>query len=165
MVLLNNGVLRMYSRNIAGYISYTDSTDGGETWGKYTIDKGLHYCSNCMFSVINYSKKIDGKDAIVVSCPSKKTRKLGIIKIGLYDENNVVDWKYTKKVTDSLNPFSFVYSCITELQDGSIADLYESDKAEFTLKCYSLEELKVKESIRLSLVDSIKSKIYNKTRK
>ena len=165
MVLLNNGVLRMYSRNIAGYISYTDSTDGGETWGKYTIDKGLPYCSNCMFSVINYSKKIDGKDAIVVSCPSKKTRKLGIIKIGLYAENNVVDWKYTKKVTDSLNPFSFVYSCITELQDGSIADLYESDKAEFTLKCYSLEELKVKESIRLSLVDSIKSKIYNKTRK
>lgn len=165
MVLLNNGVLRMYSRNIAGYISYTDSTDGGETWSKYTIDKGLPYCSNCMFSVINYSKKIDGKDAIVVSCPSKKTRKLGIIKIGLYDENNVVDWKYTKKVTDSLNPFSFVYSCITELQDGSIADLYESDKAEFTLKCYSLDELKVKESIRLSLVDSIKSKIYNKTRK
>ena len=165
MVLLNNGVLRMYSRNIAGYISYTDSTDGGETWSKYTIDKGLPYCSNCMFSVINYSKKIDGKNAIVVSCPSKKTRKLGIIKIGLYDENNVVDWKYTKKVTDSLNPFSFVYSCITELQDGSIADLYESDKAEFTLKCYSLEELKVKESIRLSLVDSIKSKIYNKTRK
>ena len=165
MVLLNNGVLRMYSRNIAGYISYTDSTDGGETWGKYTIDKGLPYCSNCMFSVIKYSKKIDGKDAIVVSCPSKKTRKLGIIKIGLYDENNVVDWKYTKKVTDSLNPFSFVYSCITELSDGSIADLYESDKAEFTLKCYSLDELKVKESIRLSLVDSIKSKIYNKTRK
>ncbi|MBO5064625.1 MAG: exo-alpha-sialidase [Clostridia bacterium] len=165
MVLLNNGVLRMYSRNIAGYIGYTDSADGGETWSKYTIDKGLPYCSNCMFSVIKYSKKIDGKDAIVVSCPSKKTRKLGIIKIGLYDENNVVDWKYTKKVTDSLNPFTFVYSCITELSNGNIADLYESDKAEFTLKCYSLDELKVKESIRLSLVDSIKSKIYNKTRK
>ena len=118
-----------------------------------------------MFSVINYSKKIDGKNAIIIAYPGEKIRKRGIIKIGLYDENNVVDWKYTKKVTDSLNPFSFVYSCITELQDGSIADLYESDKAEFTLKCYSLDELKVKESIKLSLVDSVKSMIYNKTRK
>ena len=165
MVLLNNGVLRMYSRNIAGYISYTDSTDGGETWGKYTIDKGLGYCSNCMFSVINYSKEIDGKKAIILACPSTKTRKLGVIKIGLYDENNVVSWKYRKKVTDSLNPFSYVYSCITELPDGNIADLYESDKAEFSLKGYTIDELKANDKTKLSLVDSIKSKIYNKTRK
>ncbi len=164
-ILLNNGVLRMYSRNIAGYISYTDSTDYGETWSSYTIDKALGYCSNCMFSVINYSKKIEGKDAIILACPSTKTRKLGVIKIGLYDENNKVEWKYNKKVTDSLNPFSYVYSCITELSDGSIVDLYESDKAEFSLKGYSLDELKVNESNKLSVVDSIKSKIYNKTRK
>ncbi len=164
-VLLNNGVLRMYSRNIAGYISYTDSTDCGETWSSYTIDKALGYCSNCMFSVINYSKKIDGKDAIILACPATKTRKLGVIKIGLYDESNKVEWKYNKKVTDSLNPFSYVYSCITELSDGNVVDLYESDKAEFSLKGYSIDELKVNESNKLSLVDSIKSRIYNKTRK
>jgi sialidase-1 len=155
----------MYSRNIAGFISYADSTDGGETWGKYTVDKGLSYCSNCMFSVINYSKKIDGKDAIILACPEKKTRKLGVIRIGLYGEDNVVEWKYIKKVTDSLNPFSYVYSCITELSDGSIVDLYESDKAEFSLKGYTIDELKVNDKTKLSLVDSIKSKIYNKTRK
>ena len=164
-VLLNNGVLRMYSRNIAGYISYTDSTDCGETWSNYTIDKALGYCSNCMFSVINYSKKIDGKDAIILACPSTKTRKLGVIKIGLYDESNKVEWKYNKKVTDSLNPFSYVYSCITELSDGNVVDLYESDKAEFSLKGYTIDELKVNESNKLSLVNSIKSRIYNKTRK
>lgn len=165
IVLLNNGVLRMYSRNTAGYISYTDSTDYGESWSSYTLDKALGYCSNCMFSVINYSKKIDGKDAIILACPSTKTRKLGVIKIGLYDESNKVEWKYNKKVTDSLNPFSYVYSCITELSDGNIVDLYESDKAEFSLKGYSIDELKVNESNKLSLVDSIKSRIYNKTRK
>lgn len=165
LVLMNNGVLRMYSRNTAGYISYTDSTDGGETWSKYTIDNGLSYCSNCMFSVIKYSGKIDEKNALIISCPSQKTRKLGVIRIGLYDENNIVEWKYQKKVTDSLNPFSFVYSCITELPDGSIADLYESDKAEFTLKVYSIDELKVNESGKLSFIDAIKSKIYNKTRR
>lgn len=165
LVLLNNGVLRMYSRNIAGYISYTDSTDGGETWSKYTIDKGLEYCSNCMFSVINYSKKIDGKDAIILSCPATKTRKLGVIKIGLYDENNVVEWKYRKNVTDSLNPFTFIYSCITELSDGTVVDLYESYKAEFSAAAFTIDELKVHDKTKLSLIDSIKSKIYNKTRK
>lgn len=165
MVMLNNNILRLYSRNTAGYISYTDSTDYGETWGKYTLDKNLGYCSNCMFSVINYSKKIDGKDAIILASPSTKTRKLGTIKIGLYDENNNVDWKYRKNVTDSLNPFSYVYSCITELSDGCIVDLYESDKAEFTLKGYTIDELRVNESGKLSIIDSIKSKIYNKTRK
>lgn len=165
MVLLHNNVLRMYSRNTAGFIGYTESTDYGETWSKYTIDESLDYCSNCMFSVINYSKKIDGKDAIILACPSTNKRKLGVIKIGLYDENNKIEWKYNKKVTDSLNPFSYVYSCITELSDGNIVNLYESDKAEFTLKGYTIEELKVTESNKLSLVDSIKSKIYNKTRK
>lgn len=165
MVLLHNNVLRMYSRNTAGFIGYTESTDYGETWSKYTIDESLDYCSNCMFSVINYSKKVDGKDAIILACPSTNKRKLGVIKIGLYDESNKVEWKYNKKVTDSLNPFSYVYSCITELSDGNIVNLYESDKAEFTLKGYTIDELKVNESNKLSLVDSIKSKIYNKTRK
>ena len=163
--LLNNGVLRMYSRNTAGYIGFTESTDGGETWSKYTLDKNLGYCSNCMFSVINYSRKIDGKDAIIIAYPGEKIRKLGIIKIGLYGDDNVVEWKYTKKVTDSLNPFSYVYSCITELSDGNIVDLYESDKAEFSLKGYTIDELKVHDKTKLSLIDSIKSKIYNKTRK
>lgn len=164
-VLLNNGVLRMYSRNTAGYIGFTESTDGGETWSKYTLDKNLEYCSNCMFSVINYSKKIDGKDAIIIAYPGKKIRKLGVIKIGLYGEDNVVEWKYTKKVTDSLNPFSYVYSCITELSNGTVVDLYESDKAEFTLKGYTIDELKVHDKTELSFINRIKSKIYNKTRK
>ncbi len=164
-VLMNNGVLRMYSRNISKYISYCDSTDFGETWGEYTLDKSLKYCSNCMVSFINYSKEIEGKKVIVASYPSLKIRKGGVIKLGLYGEDNIVKWKYRKNVTDSLNPFSFVYSCITEDNSGNILDLYESDKAEFTLKGYSLEDLMVKDRASLSLVETIKSKIYNKTRK
>lgn len=164
-VLMNNGVLRMYSRNISKYISYCDSTDFGETWGEYTLDKSLKYCSNCMVSFINYSKEIEGKKVIVASYPSLKIRKGGVIKLGLYGEDNIVKWKYRKNVTDSLNPFSFVYSCITEDSNGNILDLYESDKAEFTLKGYSLEDLMVKDRASLSLVETIKSKIYNKTRK
>ena len=160
-VLLNNGVLRLYSRNTAGYIGYTDSTDYGETWSEYTLDKSLEYCSNCMFSVINYSKKIDGKDAIVISYPSLKIRKGGVIGIGLYDENNNVEWKYLKKVTNSLRPFSFIYSCITEDSDGNIFDLYESDKAEFTLKKYSIDDLKAHDKVELTLLERLTSKYMN----
>ena len=164
-VLLNNNILRMYSRNTAGYISYCDSADYGETWGKYTLDQDLAYCSNCQFSVINYSKKVDGKDAIVISYPSSKIRKCGVIKIGLYDENNVVEWKYRKNVTTGLNPFSFVYSCLTETADGNIIDLYESNKFELSVAAFTIEDLKTHDDGKLSFINRIKSKIYNKTRK
>ncbi len=164
-VLMNNGVLRMYSRNIAKYISYCDSTDYGETWSAYTLDKSLKYCSNCMFSVINYSKEIEGKKAIVVSYPSLKIRKGGVLKIGLYGDDNIVNWKYRKNVTDNLNPFSFVYSCITEDAQGNILDLYESDKAEISLKAYSIDEMKSHDKAHLSLLEKIKSKHLNITKK
>ncbi len=165
LVMMNNNVLRMYSRNIAKYVSYCDSTDFGETWGEYSLDKGLHYCSNCMVSFINYSKEIDGKKVIVAAVPDKKIRKGGVIKLGLYGENNKVTWKYQKKVTESLLPFSYVYSCVTETSEGKILDLYESDKAEISLKEYSLDELMVKENLKLGLFDFIKSKKYNVTKK
>ena len=163
-VLLNNGVLRMYSRNTAGYISYCDSIDGGESWSAYKQDKDLAYCGNCQFSIINYSKEIDGKKVIIISYPSTKIRKLGVIRVGIVNDDNTVEWRYRKNVTDSLNPFSFVYSCITELSDGSIVDLYESDKAELSCVRYTLDDLKVNEK-GISGISKIKSLIYNKTRK
>ena len=161
---MNNGVLRMYSRNTAGYISYCDSTDGGESWSEYNQDKALAYCSNCQFSIINYSKEIDGKKVIIISYPSTKIRKLGVIRVGIVNNDNTVEWRYRKNVTDSLNPFSFVYSCITELSDGSIVDLYESDKAELSCVRYTLDDLKVKDK-GINGISKIKSIIYNKTRK
>lgn len=145
LVKMNNGVIRMYSRNTAGYISYTDSTDGGNSWGKYKLDRSLKYTSNCMVSFINYSKKIDGKKAIIAAYPTSKNRKLGIIKIGLYDENNKVEWKYSYKVTEDKTDLTYVYSCLTELSDGKIGLLYESQAAELTYKTFSVSELKVNE--------------------
>ncbi len=164
-VAMNNGVLRMYSRNTSEHIGYSDSRDFGETWGEYTTDSELKYCSNCQFSVINYSKKTDGENALIISYPSKKTRKSGVVKIGLYGDDNKVSWKYTKKITSSLNPFTFVYSCLTETADGNILLLYESYKAELSLKSFSLNDLKTHDEEKLTPLSKIKSKIYNITRK
>ncbi len=162
LVLLNNNILRMYSRNCIGHIGYCDSLDFGETFGKYTVEKDLPYCGNCMFSVINYSKKLDGKSTIIISYPSMHKRKCGMIKVGLYGEDNKVDWTYNKCITKDLNPFTFVYSCLTEDCDGNILDLYESFKAEISLVKYSIDELCVKENSTLSLLQKIESFFKNK---
>lgn len=143
LVMMNNGTLRMYSRNGAGYIGYSDSLDGGATWGKYHLDSELKYCSNCMVSFINYSGTIDGQKAIIASYPSAKKRKKGVVRIGLYDENNKVNWKYHYSATSDETDFTFVYSCLAELQDGNIALFYENDKAALTYTTYSPEELSV----------------------
>ncbi len=163
-VLLNNGVLRMYSRNTAGFIGYSDSTDGGESWSDYKLDKDLSYCGNCQFSVINYSKEIDGKKVIIISYPSEKIRKLGVIRVGFVNNDNTVEWRYRKNVTDSVRPYTFVYSCLTELTDGTIVDLYESYKAEISCVRYSLDDLKVNDK-GISGFDKFKSFIYNKLKR
>ncbi|MBR0535641.1 MAG: exo-alpha-sialidase [Clostridia bacterium] len=161
LVLMNNNVLRMYSRNTAKYISYCDSTDFGESWGEYEMDTALEYCSNCMVSFINTSMEINGKKVIAAALPARKKRKSGKILLGVYGENNYVTWLYRKVVTNSLRPFDYVYSCLTEDKNGNILDLYESDKAEFTLKAFTPEELKVKDKETLSFFESIKSIYLN----
>lgn len=141
IVELNNGVLRMYSRNTANHISYCDSTDGGVTWSRYKLDLDLKYTSNCMVSFINYSGEIDGKKAIIAAFPATKRRKLGVVKIGFYDEKNRVDWAYSRNITDNTEDLTYVYSCLSELPDGRIALLYESAAADITYRTYSLDEL------------------------
>ena len=48
---------------------------------------------------------------------------------------------YEYNVTESRESFTFVYSCLTELEDGSVALLYESKAAEITYKVFSVDEL------------------------
>lgn len=145
LICLPDGTLRMYSRNKAGYIGFADSTDGGVTWSSFKLDKSLKYCSDCMVSFLNYSEKIDGKDVIVASYPTTAYRKLGVVRIGLVDERNNVDWKYQYNVTSQLEDTTFNYSCLSELPDGRIAMLYESGWTEIQYKVFTPEELMVHE--------------------
>lgn len=143
LVMLENGVLRLYSRNKANFIGYSDSLDGGETWSRYRLDADLKYCSDCMVSFINYNGIIDGKKAIIASYPSQKKRKSGVVRIGLYDENNKIDWKYNFSVTDSKDDFTFVYSCLSQLDNDKIALFYENDKASLTYSVFGIDDLKI----------------------
>jgi hypothetical protein len=126
-----DGSLRVFARTSSKYIGYADSIDGGVTFNALRNDFGLDYCSDCMISVINYSGKIDGKDAVIISYPERKGRYDGRIKIGLVTENEgfdspaygryTIEWKYKYEINNS----TFWYSCLSELDDGRIAIFYE----------------------------------------
>ena len=158
-VELPDGTIRMYARGTTGYVGYSDSADG-VNYGPFKEDPQLAYCGNSMVSVINYSKTVDGKPALILSCPEhRENRKDGIIRIGLISENTdpssaekyTVDWKYRYEV----NRDEFIYSCLTELPDGDIGLLYEThvdNGAPMNYAEYTLEELLVEED---SVIDSV----------
>lgn len=142
VVELPGGILRMYSRNQVDRIGYTESTDGGETWGPYHMEEQLPYCGNCMVSVIRYSRKLDGKVVLLASYPGGDGelyhRVNGIIAVGFYVETEgKVDWKYHYQV----NQAPYYYSCLTELADGRIGLLYEYEEYAMRLEVYNMEEL------------------------
>ena len=141
LVELPDGRLRMYSRNLIRQITYTDSLDGGETWSPYRREPGLTYCGNCMISVINYSRPIEGKPVLIASYPGGDDeiyhRVNGVIAVGLVEEDGEVNWKYHY----SVNKAPFYYSCLTELPNGNIALWYEYEEYAIRTEVYSLEEL------------------------
>lgn len=141
IVEMPGGYLRMYSRNLINQITYTDSHDGGATWSPYKREPALKYCGNCMVSVINYSRPIEGKPALIASYPEGDGefghRVNGVIAIGLVGENDEINWKYHY----SVNQAPYYYSCLTELPDGDIALWYEYEEYAIRYLTYSLEEL------------------------
>lgn len=140
IIRLPDGSLRMYSRNVnSRYVSYSDSTDGGETWGVTKLDEGWGYCSNCMISVINVEGTLTAPDGtvydniIVASYPEGNGqytnayahRNTGVVRFGSVgtDADHTVTW--LGEVNKLLGTADFVYSCLTQIQvDGVKTDRF-----------------------------------------
>ncbi len=133
LVELADGTLRMFVRNGNGAIYYADATWTGSTyeWESGIVSTGVTATSTCNVSAIMYSKQIDGKDAILVACPSYggTTRSLGKIHVFLVNEDNSMEHAYEYTVTND----SYAYSCLTELNDGSIGLLWEANSNAATI--------------------------------
>ena len=52
----------------------------------------------------------------------------GEIFIGTVNRDNTMDWDTIENIKVTVNDTQFMYSCLTELQDGRIALLYENEQ-------------------------------------
>lgn len=143
VVELEDGILRFFFRNGTSHLCYVDY--GRDGWEK-PVQTGLLTNSNCQISAVRYSRKEKGRQVLLVSCPtgpdgqgsssstgglaSKGGRRLnGKIFVGLVNEDNTMEWMEDKHIQVNHNNAEFMYSCLTELEDGTIALLYEDHQS------------------------------------
>ncbi|MEY8427460.1 leucine-rich repeat protein [Lachnospiraceae bacterium 46-15] len=134
IVELGDGTLRMFFRrggymNPVGTLAYADivkQPDGTYEMGAPKASPASHQ-TGCNLSAISYSKKIDGKQVILVACPSG-VRANGVIHTLLVndDAEHSMELINTFKIPEGQGGYaSFVYCSLTELEDGSLGLLWE----------------------------------------
>lgn len=125
IVELSPGVLQTYMRTNNGKIAYITSYDSGNTWSKPQYLSFIHNPSyGTELSIINYSQKIDGKNAVILSTPNSPSgRRHGQIWIGLINSDNTIDWKYHHDIDNS--QYGYSYSTLTELPNHKIGVMFE----------------------------------------
>ena len=119
LVELQSGTIRAFIRNTMPeeVICYADSTDGGETW---TAPEPLMYLRNpvCMLSAVGLHKE---DDQILLSGPwHKKERINGTVLCS-------TDGGLTAESVCRITEGGFGYSCLAQLDEDSVAILYEVD--------------------------------------
>lgn len=130
-----DGKLYMFTRGARGYYV---STDNGATWGTQQKVSDIYYYTDCQMNAITYSKKIDGKTAILLSAGTGTNNRVnGKIFVGLVQANGSITWKYERAV----NSGKYQYSCLSELKDGTVALLYEDGDASEKFVKYSIEDI------------------------
>ena len=133
MVELSDGTLRMFSRtskNALNHICYTDAVkdENGNYRMGTMVDTGVSCWSDCNVTAIRYSRQVDGKDLILVTCPAGTTsRKNGRIYTFLVnnDAGRTMSLLDTYDIKDPEYDDIFAYSCMTEQKDGRIGLLWE----------------------------------------
>ena len=135
VVELTSGALRFFYRNGTTNLCYVDYNNG---WGTPVTMTSIDTNSNCQISAITYSKTIDGKQVILVSCPTGPS-EAGSDESGASYRLNGKIFAFTVESNGSLNKVGsisvtsndnqFMYSCLTELSDGTVAILYENKES------------------------------------
>ena len=144
LVELNDGTIRMFFRNGSNQICYVDATgnaDEGYSWGS-VVQTGISNNSNCQISALKYSQTINGKEAILLSCPTESSwgsRSAGKIFVGLVNDDGTMD--FSSFSSTAVTNGTFQYSCLTELNDGSIGLLYENGSASIQYTNFQIENL------------------------
>lgn len=136
VVELQNGTLRFFIRNGSQRLQYVDYTKG-TGWGTVVTMEDVKTNSNTQISAITYSRTVNGKKVILISCPTGPDRNgsnesgagkrlNGSIFVFTVDSTGKMELANTIEVTKNNN--QFMYSCLTERADGSVAILYEDQE-------------------------------------
>ena len=94
------------------------SDDGGETWSPLELDDGLEAVS-CNGSIIAFTGKRSGKDAVLCSYPTGPGRTHGVVAVSL---DGGMTWPVKHMIIDE----EFAYSSLLILPDGMVGLFYEA---------------------------------------
>lgn len=125
LVELNNGVIKMFTRTNKGRVLVSTSNTEGMTWQSSELDDEL-LNSYTQLSAIKYSKKVNGKEYVLLSNAHSKQmwkRINGRVWIGEIKPDNSIDWQDHIQITSGNETFG--YSSLSELPDGKVGLLYE----------------------------------------
>lgn len=150
MVELSDGTIRVFFRNWMSRLCYADAHSDGDNyvWGEIVKTAELYgRASNCQIAALRHSAQIDGCDVLFAACPSNpgqhkdSGRCGGTVHTFLY---NPATGETTLHKVISVNGADafYGYSCLTELADGSVALIYESESDfNFTWKVFPYSDL------------------------
>lgn len=147
IIELEDGTLRMFFRHggyqaAVGNLCYVDATlqdDGTYALGTAVqTDISLH--KGCNLSALSYSKKIDGRQIVFVSAPSG-VRANGVILTLAINADGSMEELHRFAVPGGQGGYgTFVYSCLTELEDGTIGLLWEPSHKEILYDRFQISE-------------------------
>lgn len=124
LVELSDGTLRALVKNSSDVVTYVDFIKDGDSYqAGSAISTGQPCTGWCMVSSLKYSRRYQGRDVILVSCPvGEGLRKNGTVYIFTEDTMECIG----SIPIDTGYPDQFyAYSDMTELADGSVMLLYE----------------------------------------
>lgn len=138
LVELADGTLRCFFRNGSDRICYADAVKENDeyTW-KTPVVTDVESTSSCMLSAITVKEK--EKSYILVSCPTGVADKKHTRSDGAVFAFDAQSMKLLK--TTELSKGEFMYSCMSELNNGDISMLYENKDGEITFTVFEREEI------------------------
>lgn len=137
VIELDNGEIKLFSRNRSGKVVISTSKDGGYTWTNNKIVDDILLEPYSQLSVIKYSKRINGKEIILFANPHASNRTNGKVWLGEVQPDGSIEWKYNTSITTG----NYAYNSLTELPNGDIGLLYEESNEKIQYVALNIQEL------------------------
>ena len=151
LVELSDGKIRAFFRNWMSRLCYADAEWNGENyvWGEIVKTEAELYgrASNCQTASLKLSFKVDGCDVLLAACPANPGQRRdsgrfgGTIHTFLYDPATGETRLHKRTPVNGADDF-YGYSCLTELSDGSVGLIWESESdTNFIWKSFPVSDL------------------------